>query len=104
MTLSEQVGCTALGADNPLLKGRVFDACIVDEAGQITLPTCIGPLLKARTFTLVGDHNQLPPLVQNKTAAAEGLATSLFKLLSEAHPMVRLLGQLQAEFIEWFQK
>jgi DNA replication ATP-dependent helicase Dna2 len=84
------VACTALGADNALLSGRVFDMCIMDEAGQITLPVSIGPLLKARRFTLVGDQYQLPPLVQNKDAAAEGLATSLFRRLCEAHPKVRL--------------
>ena len=72
-----------------MLKERVWDMCIVDEAGQITLPTCIGPLLRARAFTLVGDHYQLPPLVRNKAAAAAGLATSLFRQLCEAHPQVR---------------
>ena len=84
-----QVGCTALGMDHALLKERVWDMCIMDEAGQITLPSCIGPLLRARAFTLVGDHYQLPPLVRNKAAAAAGLATSLFRRLCEAHPQVR---------------
>ncbi|RAH78431.1 hypothetical protein BO86DRAFT_391830 [Aspergillus japonicus CBS 114.51] len=40
----------------------------------------------ARTFILVGDHYQLPPLVQNKEAQEGGLDVSLFKLLSDAHP------------------
>ena len=70
------------------MKERVFDVCIVDEAGQITQPACLAPLLRARSFVLVGDQNQLPPLVQDKTAAAEGLATSLFQQLCEAHPEV----------------
>src|SRR5699024_5506143 len=34
----------------------------------------------------VGDHFQLPPLVQNKEAQEGGLDVSLFKLLSAAHP------------------
>ena len=42
---------------------RRFDFCIIDEASQITLPTCIGPLRFAEKFVLVGDHFQLPPLV-----------------------------------------
>jgi superfamily I DNA and/or RNA helicase len=42
---------------------RKFDYCIVDEASQITLPTCLGPLRHADKFVLVGDHFQLPPLV-----------------------------------------
>lgn len=42
---------------------RRFDYCIVDEASQVTLPTCLGPLRFASKFVLVGDHFQLPPLV-----------------------------------------
>lgn len=65
---------------------RNFDYCIVDEASQITLPVCIGPIRMANTFILVGDHYQLPPLVKNPEAREGGLDVSLFKLLSEAHP------------------
>ena len=46
-----------------LFSRRIFDYCIVDEASQITLPTCLGPLRFAEKFVLVGDHYQLPPLV-----------------------------------------
>ena len=35
----------------------------MDEAGQISQPASIGPLLKAKRFILVGDDAQLPPLV-----------------------------------------
>ena len=71
---------------SPLFSRRTFDYCIVDEASQITLPTCLGPLRFADTFILVGDHYQLPPLVKNPEARALGLDVSLFKLLSTAHP------------------
>lgn len=46
-------------------------------------------VVQARTFVLVGDHNQLPPLVTNAAVEAAGLSKSLFRLLSEAHPQVR---------------
>jgi DNA replication ATP-dependent helicase Dna2 len=65
---------------------RNFDYCIVDEASQITLPVCLGPLRYADRFVLVGDHYQLPPLVRNSEALKGGLDVSLFKLLSETHP------------------
>ncbi|KAF5357379.1 hypothetical protein D9758_005868 [Tetrapyrgos nigripes] len=65
---------------------RRFDYCIVDEASQITLPTCLGPLRFAEKFILVGDHFQLPPLVRNKAARKGGLDISLFRRLSDAHP------------------
>lgn len=80
------VATTCLGVSHFLFQKRVFDYCIVDEASQITLPVCIGPIRMARTFVLVGDHYQLPPLVQNKEAQEGGLDVSLFKLLSDSHP------------------
>ena len=83
---SQVVATTCLGINHPIFNQRVFDYCIVDEASQITLPVCLGPIRMARTFILVGDHYQLPPLVQNKEALAGGLDISLFKLLSDAHP------------------
>ncbi|KAK4229464.1 hypothetical protein QBC38DRAFT_412457 [Podospora fimiseda] len=80
------VATTCLGINHPIFNERRFDYCIVDEASQITLPICLGPIRMARTFVLVGDHNQLPPLVQNEEARIGGLDVSLFKLLSDKHP------------------
>ena len=80
------VATTCLGISHPIFNQRVFDYCIVDEASQITLPVCLGPIRMARTFILVGDHYQLPPLVQNKEALDGGLDISLFKTLSDNHP------------------
>lgn len=79
------VATTCLGINHPVFNQKIFDYCIVDEASQITLPVCLGPIRMARTFILVGDHFQLPPLVQNKEALEGGLDVSLFKLLSETH-------------------
>ena len=53
------VATTCLGITHGLFLKRRFDYCIVDEASQITLPVCIGPLRLARTFILVGDHHQV---------------------------------------------
>lgn len=80
------VATTCLGINHPVFNERTFDYCIVDEASQITLPVCLGPIRMAKTFVLVGDHYQLPPLVQNREAQEGGLDVSLFKLLSEHHP------------------
>ncbi|UCK57483.1 hypothetical protein AFCA_000403 [Aspergillus flavus] len=83
---SQVVATTCLGIGHSVFSQRIFDYCIVDEASQITLPVCLGPIRMARTFILVGDHYQLPPLVQNKEAQEGGLDVSLFKLLSDSHP------------------
>ncbi|KAM3450232.1 hypothetical protein MY3296_006235 [Beauveria thailandica] len=80
------VATTCLGINHPVFQERAFDYCIVDEASQITLPICAGPIRMAKTFVLVGDHNQLPPVVKNETARQGGLDVSLFKLLSDSHP------------------
>ena len=80
------VATTCLGINHPVFLERTFDYCIVDEASQITLPICAGPLRMAKKFVLVGDHNQLPPVVRNEEAKEGGLDVSLFKLLSDSHP------------------
>lgn len=80
------VATTCLGINHPIFTSRIFDYCIVDEASQITLPVCLGPIRMARAFILVGDHYQLPPLVQNHEAREGGLDISLFKMLSDNQP------------------
>lgn len=88
------VATTCMGTNHALFQRRAFDVCIVDEASQITLPTSLGPLLHARKFVLVGDHFQLPPLVQNRAALEGGLDISLFRQLSERFPeAVATLGR-----------
>ncbi|KAI5304021.1 Tripartite DNA replication factor [Ascosphaera pollenicola] len=83
---SQIVATTCLGVNHPIFNHRVFDYCIVDEASQITLPVCLGPIRLAKTFILVGDHFQLPPLVQNREALEQGLDVSLFRWLCDRQP------------------
>ncbi|XP_055363244.1 DNA replication ATP-dependent helicase/nuclease DNA2 isoform X2 [Betta splendens] len=75
------VGTTCMGIKHPIFTRRRFDFCIVDEASQISQPICLGPLFYAKRFVLVGDHQQLPPIVQNKEARSLGMDESLFKRL-----------------------
>ncbi|XP_071792468.1 DNA replication ATP-dependent helicase/nuclease DNA2-like [Asterias amurensis] len=79
------VATTCLGAKHTLLTRRTFDVCIVDEASQISQLVCLGPLFRARRFVLVGDHKQLPPLVQSNAARQLGMSVSLFQRLGERH-------------------
>ena len=80
------VATTCLGVSAHFLTNRRFDYCIVDEASQVTMPLCLGPLRLCDCFILVGDHKQLPPLVASDGAKKLGLEESLFERLSEAHP------------------
>lgn len=75
------VACTCLGSSHPLLSQRRFDYCLVDEATQIFQPTVIRPLLSADKFILVGDPEQLAPLVRSNDARVLGANESLFERL-----------------------
>ncbi|KAL6130481.1 hypothetical protein ACLB2K_068860 [Fragaria x ananassa] len=90
------VAVTCLGITSPLLANKRFDVCIMDEAGQTTLPVSLGPLMFASLFVLVGDHYQLPPLVKSTEARENGMGVSLFCRLSEAHPQA--ISALQSQY------
>ena len=91
------VGVTALTIPNsPLLAGEEFDVVIVDEAGQMSQPATIGALMAADKFVLVGDHMQLPPLVNSELAEAGGYAVSMLKRLAEGNP--RHVAQLTQQY------
>ncbi|KAH6932035.1 hypothetical protein HPB50_002587 [Hyalomma asiaticum] len=84
------VACTCLGSGQGLLKRLQFDACIVDEASQALQPACLGPLFLARSFVLVGDTQQLPPVVQSEEARNKGMDVSLFARLERPENTVVL--------------
>lgn len=77
------VATTCMGINHPIFSRKIFDFCIVDEASQISQPICLGPLFFSRRFVLVGDHQQLPPLVLNREARDLGMSESLFKRLEQ---------------------
>lgn len=61
------VGATCIGVATAkgLANDIDFDLVIVDEAGQISTPNLLVPLVRARRAVLVGDHMQLPPFVDS---------------------------------------
>ncbi|HEY8478264.1 MAG TPA: AAA domain-containing protein [Spirillospora sp.] len=64
---ADVIGATCIGvATSPALKGLDFGLGIVDEAGQISTSNVLVPLVRARRAILVGDHNQLPPFVEDE--------------------------------------
>jgi DNA replication ATP-dependent helicase Dna2 len=81
------VGVSALSLPrSSLLKHEDFDVVIVDEAGQMNQPVTLGALMSASTFILVGDHKQLPPLVNSEIAESGGYGISMLKRLADKHP------------------
>ncbi|WP_336207179.1 DEAD/DEAH box helicase [Nonomuraea sp. LPB2021202275-12-8] len=63
------VGATCIGtATAEILADLEFDLVIVDEAGQISTPNLLVPLVRGRRALLVGDHHQLPPYLDEEVS------------------------------------
>ena len=87
------VGATCLGVAR--FKDRNFDWVIVDEAGRSTATETFVPMSKGKRIILVGDHKQLPPIIDQELqqrALSEKdiqkiiLERSLFEYLYEQLP------------------
>ncbi|MED4728638.1 AAA domain-containing protein [Aneurinibacillus migulanus] len=54
--------CTGI-ASRHLLNDMNFDWVIIDEAARATAPELLVPMIRGKKVILVGDHQQLPPIV-----------------------------------------
>ncbi|KAL1116793.1 hypothetical protein AAG570_005264, partial [Ranatra chinensis] len=87
------VGATCHGSWHFVFNKRKFDVCIVDEATQVHQPIVLKHLFSASKFVLVGDPEQLSPLVHSNRARENGLGTSLFERLDRPSVTARLALQ-----------
>ncbi|WP_144923766.1 AAA domain-containing protein [Halorubrum salsamenti] len=76
------VAATTAACGSRVLRECEFDVALVDEASQLTEPGTHAAINRADRFVLVGDHEQLPPVVR----AENDLQTSLFQRLIEEYP------------------
>ncbi|ELZ33720.1 ATP-dependent helicase [Halorubrum tebenquichense] len=76
------VAATTAACGSRVLRECEFDVALVDEASQLTEPGTHAAINRADRFVLVGDHEQLPPVVR----AENDLSTSLFERLIDAYP------------------
>ncbi|KAJ3087643.1 ATP-dependent helicase NAM7 [Quaeritorhiza haematococci] len=82
LQFADVICCTCVGAGDPRLSRFNFKTVLIDEATQAAEPECLIPLvLGAKQAVLVGDHQQLGPVILNKKAARAGLSQSLFERL-----------------------
>ncbi|XP_064482229.1 putative helicase MOV-10 isoform X2 [Ornithodoros turicata] len=70
------------------LSGGHFSHAFVDEAGQLTEPECLIPLVLAQggQVVLCGDSLQLGPVVRSRIACDGGLSTSLLERILTTPP------------------
>ena len=76
------VAATTAACGSRVMRECGFDVALVDEASQLTEPGTHAAINLADRFVLVGDHEQLPPVVR----AENDLRTSLFERLIEEYP------------------
>ena len=59
--------------------------CIIDEAGMASEPETLMPINHCEHVVLIGDHNQLQPVIMYRPASENGLSISLFQRYAEYH-------------------
>lgn len=86
------VCCTAVGAGDKRLASFKFRTVLVDELTQALEPEVLIPIVKgAKQVVLVGDHQQLGPVILDKKAGDAGLRQSMFeRLVVLGHVPIRL--------------
>ncbi|ELU8149648.1 AAA domain-containing protein [Listeria monocytogenes] len=92
------IGSTCSGiASYDVFDNIEFDWVIIDEAARATVPELLIPMVRGKRIILVGDHKQLPPVVnfdENDISTKEvknTLEESLFKTLHDS-----ITGDLKA--------
>ncbi|MBX0294326.1 AAA domain-containing protein [Haloarcula nitratireducens] len=97
---AQVVAATTATCGGTALQSQSFDVAVVDEAGQLTEPGTLAATTLADRFVLVGDHQQLPPVVQSED---ETLSRSLFQRLIEASPEAGVMLDRQYRMAQHIQ-
>jgi DNA replication ATP-dependent helicase Dna2 len=91
------------------MREQSFDVALVDEASQLTEPGTLAAINRADRFVLVGDHHQLPPVVQDEGTYGDAdsiggdLSLSLFERLIDRYPEAGVLLDRQYRMAQRIQ-
>ncbi|MFD1565048.1 AAA domain-containing protein [Haloarchaeobius amylolyticus] len=85
---AQVVAATTATCGSRVMKEQTFDVALVDEAAQLTEPGTCAAINLAERFVLVGDHEQLPPVVRAENDLSESLFERLVDLYPEAGVML----------------
>ena len=85
---AQVVVTTCATAGEKRIMAHAFNVVIIDEATQATEPETLIPITRGcQQLILIGDHQQLGPVVNDDLVAKAGLALPLFtRLLQGGHP------------------
>ncbi len=97
------IGATCMGSYPLFAWEQTFDWVIVDEAGRATPPEILVPTILGQRVVYVGDHKQLPPVIDHFLQESvadkqeiESLKVSLFEdLFQKIHPLNKATLQTQ---------
>lgn len=100
------IASTCVGvSSNKVMKNINFDWVIIDEAAKSTVPEVLIPMVKGKKIVLVGDHKQLPPIINefddeilskpNKKELSESLFEDLFVLAKNTDIAITLSKQFR---------
>jgi len=108
LTDAPVVAGTTATCGSRIMREQDFDVAVIDEAGQLTEPGALAAVARAERFVLVGDHEQLPPVVRAEDDIADRDATadlsqSLFERLIDAHPDAGVLLDRQYRMAQRIQ-
>jgi len=110
------VAATTATCGSRVMREQSFDVAVVDEAAQLTEPETLAAINLADRFVLVGDHEQLPPVVRAEGEARRAsetpsgqrprgsdLTESLFERLIDAAPEAGVLLDRQYRMAQRIQ-
>ncbi|MFB6311302.1 MAG: AAA domain-containing protein [Salinirussus sp.] len=96
---AEVVAGTTAACGSRVMREQSFDTAVIDEAAQLTEPATLAAIVLADRFVLVGDDQQLPPVVRD----APRLEQSLFERLHEAYPSATVMLDRQYRMAQRIQ-
>jgi DNA replication ATP-dependent helicase Dna2 len=96
---SPVVAATTATCGSRVMREQEFDVVLVDEASQLTEPDTLAAINRGERFVLVGDHEQLPPVVRSGGRLAE----SLFERLHDTYPEASVMLDQQYRMTQRIQ-
>ena len=92
--------CTCSEAGSKRIRENLIPLqCIIDEAAMATEPECMVPISISKHVVLIGDHQQLQPIIEHRESKENGLECSLFERLAKSGATTPLLLETQYRMV-----